>query len=162
MGAARKKLILPDYARDTTSPHDFVKASKPKERGRMVPLAIAVACCNCHVTGTIMMPLDIDVEKVADKMLGGRIVSGFCENCRQKVEFRPFSPAELERDGLPLIGRYLEIHDANVVQKNAKDAKKFASPADSISKALVRGVRTRVRSVVRNDRVEQLAVQQEE
>lgn len=137
MGKPKKKLMIPgDYSNGTTSPHNFVKPGKTKEKARMVHTAMAVACTKCKATGTIDMPSDIDVEKLADKVLGGRVIRGFCGNCRQNVEFRPFTPDELKRDGLALLGRYLEIHDKSVVQEQGEDGKKVTSPADAIGKVL--------------------------
>lgn len=67
------------------------------------------ACTRCKETGSVDVPLDFDPAET-DKMIAGRIVKVYCERCRDTVEFRPLTPAELSENQFYLMRRNYEIY----------------------------------------------------
>ena len=136
MARKRKRIIPPaDYVGRHAGPRDFAGTDPHAEPTPGThPTAIAIACTNCNATGTVDMPLDVDVEKLAGKMLHGKIVKGYCLNCKlDNVEFRPFTPKELKKDGLRLVGRI--IANSKHLKVDGEDGK-LTVPSEAVKNAI--------------------------
>jgi hypothetical protein len=86
----------------------------PERAQAMVALPAIVACTHCKVTGSILMPVEMDY-KTGDKIMDGRVVKGFCEGCRQNTEFRALSPEELTENQFTILRRNYEIFKAQQI-----------------------------------------------
>jgi len=89
---------------------DFRKPpSKIGQAQAMVALPAIAACTQCKISGSLLVPMNMDF-KLGDRIMDGKIVKGFCEGCRQNTEFRALTPEELTDNQFYILRRNYEIY----------------------------------------------------